>query len=209
MDQDERLRLWSPVGQAVALLLGPYAEVVLHDARTDQVLGIWNPISGRTPGDPSLLGELGSFEPAAPDVFGPYEKQLPDGRRLSCVSAVLRDPSGEASAVLCVNLDRTPLDHAAALLTAFAAPTSPQPAALFDQDWTENMHRIIGEYVRSNGRPLEKLTRSQRLEVLAELSEAGVFAIRRSVPAVALALKTSRATVYSLLSELKNPRSAL
>lgn len=39
--QDSRIRLWAPVAQAVALLLGPYAEVVLHDPDTDRVLGIW------------------------------------------------------------------------------------------------------------------------------------------------------------------------
>jgi predicted transcriptional regulator YheO len=42
---DPRVRMWSPVCQAVALLLGPYAEVVLHDAEHDRVLAIWNPLS--------------------------------------------------------------------------------------------------------------------------------------------------------------------
>ncbi|MFG2630907.1 hypothetical protein [Streptomyces sp. NPDC048473] len=39
--------------------------------------------------------------PSAKDVFGPYEKVLADDRRLSSVSAVLRDGAGEAIAVLC------------------------------------------------------------------------------------------------------------
>ncbi|RIJ78953.1 hypothetical protein D1871_01040 [Nakamurella silvestris] len=204
---DDRLRLWSPVGQAVALLLGPYAEVVLHDAATDRVLAIWNPISGRVPGDPSLLGELDTIEPAGTDVYGPYEKSLADGRRLSCVSAVLRDPDGRSSAVLCVNLDRTPFEHAAAVLQSFAAPTAPPPPALFEQDWTENMRRIIGGFVRTSGRQLEKLSRPQRIAVLAELDSAGILDIRRSAPTVAAALKISRATLYSLLTELKTTRS--
>ncbi|MFD0527050.1 PAS domain-containing protein [Kitasatospora arboriphila] len=79
-ETDPRVRLWGPVCQAVALLLGPYAEVVLHDAERDRVLAIWNPHAGRAPGDPSLLGELDRLEPAAQDVFGPYEKLLADGR---------------------------------------------------------------------------------------------------------------------------------
>ncbi|MEU9131506.1 PAS domain-containing protein [Kitasatospora sp. NPDC048540] len=201
---DPRVRLWSPVCQAVALLLGPYAEVVLHDAGRDRVLAIWNPMTRRAAGDPSLLGELDRLEPSAHDVYGPYEKLLADGRRLSSVSAVLRGPDGEPSAVLCVNLDRTPLDRAAALLAGFAAPTAPRPEALFEQDWTERVHQIVGGFVRTRGRPVERLGREDRLAVLAELDRAGVFTVRRAVPVVATALGASRSTVYALLAELKD-----
>ncbi|WP_431676833.1 helix-turn-helix transcriptional regulator [Kitasatospora sp. KL5] len=204
---DPRVRLWGPVCQAVALLLGPYAEVVLHDARRDRVLAIWNPHAGRAPGDPSLLGELDRLEPAAHDVYGPYEKLLADGRRLSSVSAVLRGEDGTPSAVLCVNLDRTPLDQAAAVLSRFAAPTAERPEPLFEQDWTERVQEIVGAFVRDRGRPVERLNRAERLAVLAELDRAGVFAVRRAVPVVATALKASRSTVYALLADLKAPRS--
>lgn len=68
---DDRVRQFAPVAQAVALLLGPYAEVVLHDAVIDQILAVWNPMSDRAAGDPSLLGELADLSPSASDVFGP------------------------------------------------------------------------------------------------------------------------------------------
>jgi D-arginine utilization repressor len=203
---DHRVRTWSPACQAVALLLGPYAEVVLHDAARDRVLAIWNPMTTRAPGDPSLLGELDRLDPTAHDVYGPYEKQLADGRHLSSVSAVLRTPDGQPSAVLCVNLDRSPLEHAAALLAGFAAPTEARPEAMFEHDWTERVHQIIGAFVRARGRPVERLGHDDRLAVLTELDQAGVFAVRRAVPVVARALQASRSTVYALLSELKQQR---
>ncbi|MEN3586303.1 PAS domain-containing protein [Streptomyces sp. ZYX-F-203] len=202
---DHRVRTWGPAGQAVALLLGPYAEVVLHDPDTDRVLAIWNPMDSRKPGDPSLLGELDELDPAARDVFGPYEKWLANGRRLSSVSAVLRDPDGRAAAVLCVNLDRTPLEQAAAVLSAFGAPTAPRPEPLFDEDWNERVRHIVGTYVRECGRPVERLTRADRLSVVARLDEAKVFAARRAAPAVAAALRVSRSTLYDLLAELRTP----
>ncbi|MEU4266254.1 PAS domain-containing protein [Streptomyces sp. NPDC025273] len=200
-----RARMWAPVGQAVALLLGPYAEVVLHDPDTDRILAIWNPMTSRGPGDPSLLGELDELDPSARDVFGPYEKLLADGRRLSSVSAVLREPDGKAAAVLCVNLDRTPLEQAAAVLSAFGAPTVRRPEPLFEQDWNEGVQHIVGAYVRECGRPVERLTRADRLAVLARLDEAKIFAVRRATPVVAGALRVSRSTLYSLLAELRAP----
>ncbi|QWF83022.1 Transcriptional regulator DauR [Amycolatopsis sp. CA-230715] len=199
------MRTWSPVCEAVAALLGPYAEVVLHDAVTDRVLAIWNPMTQRGPGDESLLGELGDL--AGRDVHGPYEKLLADGRRLSSVSAVLRDADGDAAAVLCVNLDRSTLDQAAALLSRFGAPATERPEPLFEQDWTERVHHVVGTFVRTRGRPVERLGREDRLAVLAELDEAGVFSMRRAVPVVADVLKVSRSTVYALLAEIRTSRS--
>ncbi|GGT05678.1 hypothetical protein GCM10010176_057480 [Nonomuraea spiralis] len=200
------MRLWSPVCEAVAALLAPYAEVVLHDVRDDRVLAVWNPMSSRGPGSPSLLGELDRLDPAPGGVYGPYEKVLADGRRLSSVSAVLRDPGGEPSALLCVNLDRTPLEQAAALLAAFAAPSAPRPEALFEQDWTERVQQIVGAFVREHGRPVERLTRDDRLAVLAELDGAGIFAVRRATGVVAGVLQISRSTLYALLAELRRSR---
>ncbi|MER6917206.1 PAS domain-containing protein [Streptomyces sp. NPDC000594] len=204
---DPRLRQWEPVARAIALLLGPYAEVVLHDPETDRVLGIWNPTGSRRAGDPSYLGELAALDPAGRDVHGPYEKVLADGRRLSSVSAVLRAPDGHPSAVLCVNLDRTPLERAAALLSSFGAPTEHRPEPLFEQDWTERIQHVVGGWVRDHGRPVERFGRADRLAVVRLLDEAGVFAVRRAVPVVAGALGSSRSTVYALLAECRAERT--
>ncbi|MFI6583067.1 transcriptional regulator [Embleya sp. NPDC050493] len=201
--RDPRVRTWAPVCRAVALLLGPYAEVVLHDPETDRVLEIWNPMTSRRAGDPSLLGELDELDPATRDVYGPYEKLLADGRRLSSVSAILRDERDRASAVLCINLDRTPLERAAAVLSAFGAPTVGRPEPLFEQDWSERIRHIVGSHVRETGRPVDRMTRQDRLVVLGRLDEARVFAVRRATPVVAETLRVSRSTVYGLLAELR------
>ncbi|HEX6345338.1 helix-turn-helix transcriptional regulator [Umezawaea sp.] len=204
--RDPRVLRWEPVCRAVTLLLGPYAEVVLHDPATDRVLEVWNPLTARAPGDPSALGDLDRLDPSADDVYGPYEKLLADGRRLSSVSAVLRDDDGTPSAVLCVNLDRTPLERAAAVLSAFGAPTTPPPEPLFDTDWSHRIAHVIGAHVRSTGRPVDRMTRQDRLAVLRTLDEAHVFTVRRATPVVAEALRISRSTVYGLLTELRtNP----
>jgi D-arginine utilization repressor len=202
-DNDPRVRTWAPACQAVAALLAPHAEVVLHDPATDQILAVWNPLDRRGPGDPSYLGELDELGPSDGSVIGPYEKLLADGRRLSSVTAILRDADGAASAVLCVNLDRTPLEQAAAVLSAFGAPTTPRPEPLFEQDWREHVQHVVGGYVRECGRPVERLTRAERLTVLGRLDEARIFAVRRATPVVADTLRISRSTLYGLLAELR------
>jgi D-arginine utilization repressor len=196
-----------PVCEAIARLLSPHAEVVLHDPRTDTIVGIWNPMSGRRVGDASLLSELDGLRPAGRDVYGPYPKSLADGRVLSSVSAVLRDQAGHAGLVLCVNIDRSVFEDAARLLAGFAAPLSGQPRELFARDWAESVNDIVGAYVRDTGTPPAGLTRADRLALVARLEAAGVFTRRRSVPAVARALGISRSMTYRLLAETRKEQS--
>ncbi|GAB3826846.1 helix-turn-helix transcriptional regulator [Kribbella italica] len=193
----------APVGEAVARLLSPHAEVVLHDPATDQVVAIWNPLSGRKVGAPSLLGELDELAETGRDVYGPYPKSLADGRRLSSVSAVLRDADGKAGLVLCINVDRTAFGEAGRILAAFAAPVTGQPRVLFEHDWTERLNDVVGEFVRERGAPVDRLSREDRLELVGQLEAAGVLSQRRSVPAVARALKISRSALYQLLGEAR------
>lgn len=198
----------APVCEAIARLLSPHAEVVLHDPWADTVVGIWNPMSGRRVGDASLLGELNGVRPAGRSVYGPYPKSLADGRTLSSVSAVLRDTAGRAWLVLCVNVDRTVFEESARLLARFAAPESAKPQELFGQDWAQTVNDILGDYVRDTSTPLARLTRADRLTVVARLEAAGIFTQRRSVPAVARALGISRSMTYRLLAETRKEQSA-
>jgi predicted transcriptional regulator YheO len=184
-------------------MLSPHAEVVLHDPATDTIAAIWNALSGRSVGDPSLLSELDGLRQAGQDVYGPYPKSLADGRNLSSVSAVVRDADGRAEVVLCVNVDRTAFEDAARLLAGFAAPATDQPRVLFENDWTETLNEIVGGFVRDRGVPAERLGRQDRLTLLAKLDAAGIFSQRRSVPTVARAMRVSRSALYQLLGEIR------
>jgi len=198
----------APIGDALARLLSPHAEVVLHDPATDEVVAIWNPLSGREPGDPSLLGELDELSTSGPDVYGPYPKVLSDGRRLSSISAVIRDDDGQPAYVFCVNVDRTAFEEASRLLAAFAEPAAGQPRVLFERDWLETLNENVAEYVRERGVTVERLSREDRVELLGRLDAAGVLSQRRSVPAVARALRISRSALYQHLGEARKESHA-
>jgi len=188
---------------AIVALLSPHAEVALHDLERDRIVRIWNPLSGRDVGDPSLLAEL----PAAWDdhpVQGPYRKVLDDGRELSAVSAVVADAAGTPRGLLCVNLDRTVLLDAAALLGAFAAPVVEAPAGLLERDWREQIALTVDAYCREHALHRDRLTRADRREVVRAVEARDLFATRNAADHVARALKVSRATVYSLLKEIRS-----
>lgn len=198
----------APIGAALARLLSPHAEVVLHDPATDEIAAIWNPLSGREPGDPSLLGELDELTTAETDVYGPYPKTMSDGRRLSSVSAVIRADDGKPAYVFCINVDRTAFEEASRLLAAFAAPVAGQPRVLFEHDWAETLNELVAAFVRERGVTVERLSRTDRLELLGRLDKAGVLSQRRSIPAVARALRISRSALYQLLAQTRKEPNA-
>jgi predicted transcriptional regulator YheO len=192
---------------AIAALLHPHAEVVLHDLASETVVGLWNPSPRRGVGEPSLLEELPESRRQRP-VQGPYRKVLVDGRELSAVSAVVYDPDGRARGLVCINLDRTPLLEAAALLGRVAAPIEARPPELFERDWREQIALAVDEHCRECGLQRERLTRADRRALVEHLEDRNLFATRSAADHAARALGVSRATVYTLLKEVRRERDA-
>ncbi|HVJ42854.1 MAG TPA: PAS domain-containing protein [Dongiaceae bacterium] len=197
--REAALAPYFPVAAAVAVLLQPHAEVVIHDIATDRIVRIWNAFSKRRPGDPSYLGHDPDLLAAA-DTYGPYEKAHDDGSRLKSVSAVLKSAAGEKLGFLCINLDLSKLDAAVALLSAFGMPAAQPPEPLFRHDWRERINLEIRAFLQDHGTSLKALDRNDRMALLASLEAKGLFETRNAAPFVAETLGISRASVYGLLA---------
>ncbi|GAA0912064.1 helix-turn-helix transcriptional regulator [Virgisporangium aurantiacum] len=181
-----------PAVEAIVALFHPHVEAVVYDVDTDTVVAIWNPVSGRRPGDASLL------EPeliTAGAMYGPYAKVDVRGRTWTSVSV----PLPSHNALLCLNFDRTVLDTAVSALTTFAAAVEPRPPALFERDWREEINLLVDGWCRAAQLPRRAMNAAQRRELVAHLDGKGVFGVRHSARHVATALGVSRATVYGLL----------
>lgn len=188
-----------PLCDAIALLLQPQAEVVLHDLASETVAYIANPFSRREVGEPSLLHEI-DFRPDVA-LIGPYEKVNFDGRRLKSVSAVLRDQDNRAIGVLCINLDVTHLQTAIELLTTLTrvpAGTG-QPAMLFQEDWHERINQYVHAWTARNGASIADLSRGQKRQLVAELASDGAFGGKHAAAYISRVLQMSRASVYNYL----------
>ena len=200
------LSAYYPLCDAIALLLQPQAEVVLHDLASETVAHIANPFSHREVGEPSLLHEI-DFRPDVA-LIGPYEKVNFDGRRLKSISAVLRK-DGRAVGVICINLDVTHLQSAIELLTALTrVPTGAgQPAVLFQEDWHERINQYVHAWTARNGVVIADLSRAQRLQLVGELAADGAFGGKHAAAYVSRVLQMSRASVYNYLRAAKGEES--
>ncbi len=202
--KDERLRSFFSTAEAIARLMHPHAEVVVHDMRHNRIAAIYNNSSGRRVGDPSRIDDFESLE-AGEEVSGPFRKNTAHGRELKYVSSVLRDPEGEAIGLMCINLEVTALRGFLESGRRFldAVESSESFDALFDDDWQDRIDAFVRQHLEEQFLHLDHLNRDQRLELVAALKEAGAFQAKSSANYVANVLGVSRSTVYNDLAKLE------
>lgn len=189
------------VGESVATLLHPYAEVVIHDLRTGRIVRIWNSFSDRQAGDLSNLKEAEAAFPHDQRVLGPYDKALNSEGRTKSVTAAMRDENGELFGFVCINLDVSLLDRAATMLSMFASSEMKRPEPIYRNDMKQHINYLVRDYSIKVNRPVNNLTKEQRIELVSLVDRDGLFQARNSVKLVATAMKISRASVYNLMAE--------
>jgi predicted transcriptional regulator YheO len=190
------------IAETIARLLHPHAELVLHDLATGKIAKIWNPFSGRKPGEPSDLDDIDP-ERVEENVAGPYEKASPKGTRLKSISAILRDRVGIPRFLLCINLDVSQFDAAARLLQSFGTTSESRPDWMFRQDIREQINLQIADYLKRRNLSMASLDQAGRIALVNFLDESGAFQTRRAVDHIAAALDLSRTTVYLLLRQAR------
>jgi D-arginine utilization repressor len=196
------IRQMLPTAEAIALLLHPFAEVVVHDLATDKIAAIFNSYSHRQVGDDSLLEDIEFDESSA--IIGPYEKLNWDGRHLKSISIVIRNSTAVAVGLLCINLDVSKFTELNQWLERFLDQKNliPQPQELFKDDWQERINVYVHDHLRRQHKTLENLTRADKQELIGILNREGAFKQKNAATYVGKVLGISRATVYKYLSEL-------
>ncbi|QWT19693.1 PAS domain-containing protein [Bacillus sp. NP157] len=197
-----------PVADAVAALLKPHAEVVIHDLASGTIRHIANRLSRRAPGDDSL-NDIGEPPAAAESVIGPYPKTNVDGRALKSVTAVLRDGRGRATGLMCINLDVSMFASMQGVLKDFLrfGDEAPRPAALFREDWREDVNEQVGQFLGERGISLGMLDVAEREALVRALADRGLFDIRHAANYIAQVLGVSRATLYKTLKAARGERA--
>ncbi|WP_447763498.1 helix-turn-helix transcriptional regulator [Sphingopyxis panaciterrae] len=195
------------IGEAIATLLHPFAEVVLHDLRTGRIVRIWNSFSDRQAGDLSHLDGAKDLFPENESILGPYEKALPSLGRTKSITAGLRGADGELIGFLCTNLDVSVADNAISVLQAFASPELRRPDPLYKNDLQAHIDYLVRDFSIQVNKPIDNLSRQERVELVAAVDRDGLFQARNAVKHVAKAMKISRASVYNLLTEVNRSGS--
>jgi len=186
---------------AVAALLAPNAEVIVHDIGSETIQYIANNFSKRAIGDPSNLKEI-DFVPDE-HIIGPYEKLNWDGRRIKSISVVMRNIEERPTALVCINMDLSQFDQARQLLSSLMSvqESESKPANLFNEDWHEQINVFMSQWAAAQNSSVERLNREQKRSLVLALDKKNAFAAKHSVNYVARVIGLGRATIYNYLKE--------
>ena len=100
-----------------------------------------------------------------------------------------------------INFDYTSLVFANRILVDLISADSDLQSAMW-QGGESRLAAIFDECLATVGKPVQSLTKRDRMKVIALLDQRNAFSFRKSVPYVARHLQVSRYTIYKYLGEL-------
>lgn len=192
-----------PIAEAVTKLLYPLVEVAVHNIEEDRIDAIFNNFSGRRVGDSSMIDHAKVFA-EGPDVHGPFEKRLQDGRRAKYVWVLLRN-QGRAVGIMCISFDMSVADKVQDAIQMLLGPIQDSSPGdlLFRDDWQDRITTFIHEQLRVRNVSLATLSPTERRELVDTLESAGAFKAKNAAGFAAQVLGVSRATIYNDLAKVR------
>ena len=205
------LEALSRIAKGVAAQFGSSCEVVIHEIRQGNaehsIVAIENGhVSGRKVGDGSsqvVLQQLGkTIDVEATEDHLSYLTKLPNGKLLKSSTIYIRDEEGKVAALFCINFDITALTMTASTLQELTSPKDVQSTPeRISPNVNDVLDDLIDHSVRLIGKPVELMTKDDKIRAIQFLSERGALLITKSGDKIARHFGISKYTLYSYLDQ--------
>lgn len=162
-----------------------------------------------------------------------YSGKTRDGKTLRSSTLFIKDDDGEVIGLLCINMDFGQMVEARNIIDRMISGLVASPANGINLNGgapgeygvaaescesarpTEDLHTSIEDLTSSiilstlseMEIPPDRMTPEEKIEVVKQLNDKGVFLIKGAVSEVASQLKVSEATMYRYLNKQQNGRS--
>ena len=205
-----------PLAEFIADSFGPMAEIVVHDITRPEnsIVFIRNgQLSGRSLGDgvtdQTLQLAIRTDQDGA-DFVSDYRGRRLNKHEFRVSSYLIRNQEQTVIGLLCISINITGLQQAAHVLQTLSSIDSDDvqistetSRSHMSEEPAENIRRITRDEVRQFNIPMDKLTKQDRLDIIRNIKDRGIFLIKGAVGIVAPELKISIPTLYRYLQALK------
>lgn len=204
------------LAKGIARQFGPNCEVVVHDLCTsDQehsVIAIENGhVTGRRMGDgPShVVLEALKADPSKLNDRLAYLTKTEDGKTLKSSTIFLRDETGKPVGVFAINYDITLMKAMENSLRLFTAPAEParEPEKII-RNVSDLLDELIEQSMKLVDKPLESMTKEDKVKAIHFLDESGAFLITKSGQRVCNYFGISKFTLYSYIDEARGEKKS-
>ena len=193
-------------------VFGPRCEVVIHDF-TDlarSVVHIEGDITGRSVGAPvtdTMRRMLDEFGDRVPDKIA-YKITTEEGKVLRCASIFVRDDEGRLEGCLAINFNISDFLFFSQAFSDFTSMPGEDREGASRVDFSpkpeRSMESTIDATVAARGKPPAMMDKAEKLAIVRDLEDAGVFMVKGSVNYLARVLGASRFTVYNYIKEVRD-----
>ncbi|HWR10439.1 MAG TPA: helix-turn-helix transcriptional regulator [Rectinemataceae bacterium] len=206
MKREEIYVFLSNLAEGIAETFGPNCETLIHDLSVPEhpILKICNNgVSGRKVGSTEdIYG--GEFDPAMerPFIGSDYVNHLvitKKGKKVKTSTWVLNGDNYRFG--FGVNYDFTDMEVVTRTLESFTRVNSDLEEAIAEDNKGNQLELKVKACVDAMGKPVEEMTKQDRLEVIRRLRGMNAFRFQKAVPYVAEKLGVSRYSVYKYLNE--------
>lgn len=222
------LKQYTKLAEFLGLTLGPSFEITLHDIqdRECSIAAIVNgSISGRNlDSPPTVMAMKAVAENAADQDYRINYTGLTGGNKsLRSSTYYIKDKDDKLVGMLCINFDDSEFqslsnrlfqlihpdkyveNHIAIRSDILSIPEEEEfDTEHFEGSVTAVAESVIKEIVHDNGVPVDRLTHSEKIRIVAKLKQKGVFRLKGAVTYVSDALRSSPASIYRYLSKVEH-----
>ncbi|EMI4303375.1 PAS domain-containing protein [Vibrio vulnificus] len=206
------LSLYEPIVDMLADFLGEDVEVVLHDLSDleQSIYKIRNGhISGRKVGDPitNLVAKSLATDKSV-DYECNYVGLSKDNKKLKCATFYIRNAEKQIVGAMCINMMVEQFVNAKRFIDSLLSgyPTFSEENQIDEHlgvSIPEMVDIRIEKVLEAYPVPIEDLSKEDKITIVTELNNEGIFLLKGTVGKVAHSLNISEPTVYKYLQQLK------
>lgn len=226
------LKQYTKLVEFLGLTLGPSYEITLHDVsgKNSSIIAIVNgDISGRNLDSPPTDMALRAItENAAGRDYRINYNGLAGGNKvLRSSTYYIKDSGGNLVGMLCINFDDSKFQALSSQLFQLIHPdnyvenniairsdilelTEDAPETeRFNDSVTSVAQNVIQEVLSEDGVPVDRLTQAEKIRIVSQLEQRGVFRLRGAVDNVSKALRSSPASIYRYLTRIRSDKGGV
>lgn len=219
------IRLWidfNPyieMAEMIVETFGDRVEVVIHDLRqpSSSLIDIKGKVTRRPVGAPTtnvVLKELRRYGNDVKNKYG-FTSRTADGKMLKSSILYIRDQDQQVIGYCGINFDMTALLQAQTVLHELTLSTG--LPYINEEDMTEhyanNMEEVfeamIKEVLLLFPMTVEQMKKEEKVEMIRELDERGIFLMQGASERIAALLHVSKQTVYNYLDAVRKQEKRL
>lgn len=220
------LKQYTRLVEFLGLTLGPSYEITLHDVsgKTSSIVAIANGgISGRDLNSPPTSMAMQAVEDnaAGQDYRTNYTGLTNSGKVLRSSTYYIKDSGGNLAGMLCINFDDSKFQAFTSQLFQLIHPDNyvenniairsdilepdgkEREPERFNDSVTSAAYDVVREVLNEDGIPVDRLTQAEKIRIIAQLEQRGVFRLKGAVEHVSQALCSSPASIYRYLTKVR------